>query len=870
VGIANGTYKGFARGYVLASEIVAFTDNVINEENLKYTLKAYQNKKMLSMEEICNIPMFTQIAIIENVKEICSKIYASQMQKQKVENIIDRLIESKNVKIKYNKYKSNEITPFVEHMAYKLKAYGKKSNPYVGILEEEVNKMGLTIAEIIKREHTNVALQKVSIGNAITSIKELQRISFTDVFEETNGVEELLKKDPSKVYEKMDYKTKEYYRATVKTISKKTKISEIYIVRKALELCHENNHIGYYLIDKGKTELINVITNKNKKPVKNKESIYIITIAILSVMISIFFKQFSILVFIPISEVVIKIVQYVLSKIVKPKLIPKLNYIDGIPDSAKTFVVIPTIIKDVKKVEEMMRNLEVYYLANKSKNIYFALLSDPSESKNETEPFDELVLKTGLDLAYKLSEKYKDEEFPKFHFWHRKRVWNEKEGSYLGWERKRGLLCQFNKFILENYPEIKYVITLDADTNLTLNSGIELISAMEHTLNTPVLSKKEDVVVSGYGIMQPRVSIDIEASNKSLFTKIFAGSGGVDSYANAVSDIYQDNFHEGIFTGKGIYNVKVFNKILKHAIPENTVLSHDLLEGSYLRCGLCSDVILIDGCPYKYNAYSGRAHRWIRGDFQIMRWLFDKSLNRLSKFKILDNLRRGMLDVFLVIIILLGVLNQNIPLFLVGILVIFLPLILDIINAIVFKNDNIQKHKLYSRKFSVLEASLYRTFLNFVFLPHKAFVQLDAIIKTLYRLFISKKHLLEWTTAEELEKSSKTDLKSYYRLMITNVILGVIVITVNAVIGMLFLIAPIFAYYISKEIKPKKEYVKNKDKEFVKGVAKKTWIFFEEFINEENNFLPPDNYQEDRKPKVAYRTSPTNIGLRIVSCNFSI
>ena len=285
-------------------------------------------------------------------------------------------------------------------------------------------------------------------------------------------------------------------------------------------------------------------------------------------------------------------------------------------------VVIPTIIKTKEKAEELMRKLEVFYLANKSDNIYFCLLGDCTESSKQEEDFDKGVIKEGKRQEEILNKKYKsNSKIPIFNFIYRKRQWNEKEGSYLGWERKRGMLLQFNEYLLgnidnpfrentieeyENSEEIKkelknikYVITLDSDTDLSLECAFQLVGAMAHILNRPQIDEKKNIVTSGYGIMQPRVGINLNVSNYNLFTKIFAGAGGIDSYTNAISDLYQDNFKEGIFTGKGIYDVKVYSKVLKEAIPENKVLSHDLLEGCYLRCGLVSDIMLMDGYPTK-------------------------------------------------------------------------------------------------------------------------------------------------------------------------------------------------------------------------------------------------------------------------------
>ena len=383
---------------------------------------------------------------------------------------------------------------------------------------------------------------------------------------------------------------------------------------------------------------------------------------------------------IPASEVAIQIIQYILSKIVKPKPIPKLDFSNGIDKDHKTMVVIPTILKSKEKVKELVRKLEVFYLANQSENIYFTLLGDCSESNKQEEESDLEVIQEGENLISELNEKYKkqQEELLTFNFIYRKREWNEKETSYLGWERKRGMLTQFNQYLLgkiknpfrvntlENQvkEKIKYIITLDADTDLILNSAFELVGAMAHILNEPIIDNEKNIVVDGYGILQPRIGVNLDISYKTLFTKIFAGAGGTDCYTNAISDTYQDNFQEGIFTGKGIYDLSTYETVLENQIPENTVLSHDLLEGCYLRCGLASDILLMDGYPTKYNSFMNRLSRWIRGDWQITKWIGVKSpLNVLSKYKIFDNLRRSLIEVAIMIAIIycntIGILGEK-------------------------------------------------------------------------------------------------------------------------------------------------------------------------------------------------------------------
>lgn len=949
LGIANGPYAGFARIYVLASEIVAYTDGKINGKNLEVLLKAYEDKKTLSMDEIWNINTFLRMALIENIREACEKIYSAQLQKYKVENIIERLVENKSkdeLQFKnIGEYKTKVIEqgemkyPFIEYMSYRLKQYGKKAYPFLNILEEQVNKMGTEISEVIKKEHFDIAVRKVSVGNCIISIKNINRINMIEIFEKINGVEEILKKDPVNVYSKMDYKTRIYYRNKLKEISKKTKISEIYIARKCLELSSieyeksnmdsndKKAHVGYYLIADGEPKLLEILQNK-KVPKQNnmhKAQKYITALAVVTIVLAGVYGLYintqinnivlslilSILLLIPIETIFTQIAQYILGKTKNTKIIPKLDFRNGIPEQNATFVVIPTIIKNGKRVEELMHKLEVYYIANKSDNIYFALLGDCSTSSNEEEGFDEEVINTGKKMVDILNKKYPDEKFTKFNFIYRKRMWNEGEEAYLGWERKRGLLNQFNEYILGNIsnpfktntitnlasmPPIKYIITLDADTDLVLNSAKELIGAMAHILNKPELNKSEDLVIAGHALIQPRIGIDLMSSIKSLYTKIYAGAGGVDVYANAISDIYQDNFEEGIFTGKGIYDLKIFSKILNNEIPENTILSHDLLEGSYLRCGLATDIMLMDGYPVGYNSSKSRLHRWIRGDWQIIIWLKDKiknkrgeiknnPLNILSKYKIFDNLVRSLLEVSSVLtIIYMCILDYFYkikiwPIITTVLIAVLTSTVIDVINKIVFKREGEKRQKTFNKTLSGINASLLRGLFTLATLPDKAYMSANAICKTLYRLKVSKKHMLEWVTAEEAEKMAKKDIKSYYINMAPNIILGILgilYIFINAknpfsvlifVISLLWLIAPAIMCYISKEIvvNNKKELLVDKDKQYVLEVGKRTWQFFKDYLVKENNYLPPDNYQEDRKPKAIKRTSSTNIGLALLA-----
>ena len=922
VGLSNDKYFGFARIYVLAEEIVAFSDCKIDREIIDIALQSYQRKKLLSMEELSNVGIFIKISIISHIRELCEKIYSSQIQKYKAESIIERLVENKsnsnlkfsnsNLNLKLNEEKLKYS--FVEYLSYKLKRYGKKAVSYQNILEKEIQKVGLTISEVIQKEHFNIANIKISMGNCITSIKDINRIDFSELFSYMNASEELLKLDPSGIYNNMDEESKSYYRSTIEKKSKKTKIAEIYIADKIIELCKrfenatkieeiKKSHVGYYLIKEGKYELDEALEiKKHKKLTINQRARLYIAMNILIPLyfcIVLYFYVYQsfentvlaiiscIIAYVPISEIYLRIENYLMGKFKKPILIPKMNFEKGIPESDATFVVIPTILKSKEKVKEMFNKLEVYYLANKSENLYFALLGDCSEEDSKRKDFDEEVIITGIDYCNKLNEKYRTDKFSKFHFLYRERMWNSCEGSYIGWERKRGLLTTFNKYIkrkrennfLENtiekekekLPNIKYIITLDSDTNLNLNTASKLIGAMSHILNTPIV--KNDKVVDGYGIMQPRIGMDLSLSQKSLFIELFSMKGGVDFYTNAISDIYQDYFGEGIFTGKGIYDVELYNTILKNEFPENTILSHDLLEGNFLRCGLITDVMLLDGYPSRYIPYVMRNHRWTRGDWQIIKWLKNDRLNKISKFKIYDNLRRSILPISAFILIIISIINLSKLYFLLilGLISITVPYIIDIVNYIIFKESNITgavyAYKKFSKELNSLRISTIRIILQILFLPFEMYKSLDSIIRSIYRMR-KKRKLLEWVTAEDGEKNSKNDLNTHFKEMIVNIIFGIVFLLLPNIflksLGLVWIIAPIVAWYISLDNKSGKTIIE-KDRKFVLDSAKNTWGFFEAFINEENNYLIPDNYQEDRNKKIVERTSSTNIGLELLA-----
>ncbi len=914
--------EGFARIYMLANEIISNTDGKINQEDLIEYLESYQTQKELEMEEIYNIGIFLQICIIEKVRRISEKVFISQMQKYKVDNIVERLIENKPSK--EIKLKVEGTYPFIEYMSYKLKKYGKISIPYLQIFEEQVRKMGLSVTDAINREHFDIAVKNLSIKNSITSLKIIERMDVTTIFNKINVVEGILNQDPLNIYEEMDHTTKDYYRQKILELSKKTKVSEIFIAEQVLKLAQnstkndkiddlneetsyntkeeilsQNNenknilrqkksHVGYYLIDEGINELLTILERKKVKIKTEKErsKIYIGAIYMATILITLFLSlkmgYLALLLFIPIQNFVTQISQYILNKKVQSKLIPKME-IHEIPEECATMCIIPSVLKDKEDIKEIINKMEVYYLANKSKNLYFTLLGDCTSEMQEVTKNDKDIEIEGKKQVKRLNEKYGEI----FFFAYRKRQWCNTERCYMGWERKRGMISQFNEFLKIGKSEfkvntckknlkIKYIITIDEDTNLILNSVFKLVGAMEHILNKPEVDKIKNIVTKGYGIISPRIGLDINSGRQTTFTRLFAGNGGIDLYTNSISDVYQDNFNEGIFTGKGIYNLDVFYKILKDEIPENTVLSHDLIEGSYLKCGLATDITLIDNFPSNYISYKKRKDRWIRGDTQILKWI-KSELNDLSKYKILDNISRNLNEAFIFLTLLIAILTQkNIINIIIPIILLAVPMILKLFDNFVHQRCGTLKHKLFVSNFSKWNHSIYKFLVDFITLPDIAFLELSATSKALYRMHISHSFLLEWTTASSAENNTNNDIISYIKSMQMQIIISIILLlsiflniiknfNISNLIAAIFTISWTLAFYLMYNLgktKKTKINLEQNEKEYLTKIAKKTWNYFKECMV---NYLPSDNYQEDRKEKYVMRTSPTNIGLAMLS-----
>ena len=918
----NGVEK--PRIQAIAKEMIEKHHGVIDQYILSDFMREYQKTTYVTFSEVVLLPFMLRVELINFIGTICEHIYYSQYQKIKVEKLLEKVLESKK-KINLDKYIENlkedlcdvtkirtTNTAYVEYLAYRIKMLGVKGDKLYDTLKEEACKAGFTIEEAIEKQHNEITKTKLYVGNAIVSIKKMSSTNWVRVFETINKIDEVLNKDYAKIYKKMDYKTKDVYRRKVISLAEKSKYSEMYVAKKAVDCSFKyKKHVGLFLLDDDyKKYLYNEILPRHKYELTLKKALkkvapicYMIAILLITAMFTVAFansiSEFNTVVKVALDiaffflafEMGEKIVNYLLHKIIRPRTMPRISYeINDIEKENAVMVAMPTVVSSKEKIDEMVEKMETTYLANKTENIYFVLLGDCIGAKTKEIPLDKELFNYGREKVIKLNEKYDCLENPKFNFIYRKRVYSKGEGEYMGYERKRGALNQLNKLLLNklsnkdidnimyiafrNIPKVKYCLTIDEDTVLPMGSAKELVGIMAHPLNKPYISKKKNIVTKGYGLIQPQVGLDIEAANVSVFSKLFGGFGGIDIYTNSVSNVYQDCFYEAIFTGKGIYDIEVFEKVLDNEIPENLVLSHDLLEGSYLKTGLASDVEVQDGFPSNFISYTKRAHRWTRGDVQILSWLKPSSkLNLLSKWKILDNLRRSTLDIFVMIYLIIAAFMPA-RIFTTSVLLTFIAvnygMIFSMVDALIYGKDKQLKQKQYMPLLYGFKADIVKMLFNYITVPYRAYMNLNAICLSLYRMFVSHKKLLEWKTAATLDKFAKNTVKSFYAEMWPTIITAMVFIVsmlnkenliLKAVVTGLLLISPYIAYLFSTKSKVEKLKKLNKEEEKeVKEIAERTWKFFDNVMTETYNYLPTDNYQDNRRPKMVPRTSSTNIG----------
>lgn len=920
--IEGEVFSDYPRILVLMMEYVSHTDGKLSKDGFLNFINAYQSQSPLTMAELWALAPMLRLALFEKTRRLCKRMLHIQRCWENAESMLgnsDNLVFFKAIK-QISESKEIELH-YIQHLLSILKRQDMDGEEILGTIKKELSHFNITLDGAVDEAHKRELSLQNSIGNCITSLRLISTLDWKDIFEDLSTVEKILRQDPSGYYSLQDFETRDYYRRKTEAISRHINLSQKSTAHKILQLAKESyekgsspieTHVGYYILSHGRSRLLS-------KPEKTHESfgVYLAPIisstligGLLCFLYALVMSNGNISIstaaalsaLIPISEISIQIVNYIITKVVPPSILPRLECSNGIDENAKTIVIVPTILPSKERVIELLKHLEVTYIANKEKNIYFAILGDLKDYNEENMIKDKEILNCGIDIVKKLNYKYSSKE-DIFYFLSRKRTYSKTQGRWMGLERKRGAIMEFNKLIRgykdTTYSVIssdiaclmsaKYIITLDADTILPIGAAKKLIGTISHPLNHPVIDSKMGLVREGYGLIQPRIGIDIESTNRSLFSSIFGGKGGIDTYTTAVSDVYQDLFGEGIFTGKGIYEIDTFLTILDKAIPQNRILSHDLLEGSYIRAGLAQDIELIDGYPGKYISYILRLHRWIRGDWQLIKWLFPlvensegksvkNPLSSLSRWKIFDNLRRSLLYPSLLILIFIGLFILPSSFFWLGIALLTLafPVFIGFFNlclSLFYIRDNKKSGVGIGE---VIKIPFYQAMILLILLPFNSFMVLDAAIRTLFRVFISKKNLLEWVTAAEVERKAKDGLASYINRMYISPILGILIILLtfnfnkayliaSVILGLTWILSPYAAYYLSINKMPYREQISYEDELILRRIARKTWAFYEDMAGKDDNYLPPDNYQELPIKRTAHRTSPTNIGFLLLS-----
>ena len=943
--LKKGYLKGYPRVYAIALELIAHTDGRIDEKALTGFINAYQSQVLLSMGELWAVALMLRIALIENTRYICEAILKSQQEWHRAEKLADILtardFNELNTAGIINEQLSGAdslSTSFVEHLLQKLRKQGKSVSTVTYLLDRMLQEHNSSTDIETNLEHQLQASRQVSIGNTITGLKLVSDLDWADLFESLSQVEFILRQDPAEIYKEMDFESRDYYRHEVEKLARAYNTSEINVAGKAVE-CAVNasaagiskstgKHVGYYIIGKGRKELSGRLARQlqgkrkfSSLTGKYSVTLYLSTIALFTLFLTSYFSSYanlnsvihsirwSVLAFlaalIPCSELAIIIINCILGHVFKPSRLPKLDLKYGITDELATMVIMPTLLTSEKRVRDLLDQLEVYYLGNRDNNLSFALVGDFRDSSQQTEQGDNDIINTALAGVRELNEKYCSGNGNIFFYMHRQRKFNSRQGKWMGWERKRGAIVEFIRLMkrsgepgfsvvscdIGKLPQVKYVITLDADTCLPMGTAKKLVGTLAHPLNNAVIDRNKGIVTEGYGLLQPRISVGVSSSNYSLFTRIFAGQGGIDPYTTAVSDIYQDIFGEGIFTGKGIFDIDVFMEVLDSRLPENSILSHDLIEGCHLRAGLVTDIELVDGYPARYSSFSMRLHRWVRGDWQLLPWLASKvrdgkgqisanPLSALSKWKIIDNIRRSLVNpsLFLLVILGAGVLPGSFFVwFGLAAAATATPLLTGILNILLSGNLTSLKVKRKTTAVTGLKASIYQSVLLFAFIPYQAWLMADAILRTLDRVIFTRRNMLEWITAADMENILKNDVKSFVKRMWMCIAGALAIIALPLIMhipgalalalpaAVLWIASPAVAWLISKPAIHRKESITNDEMARLRRLARKTWRYFEDFAVKEDNYLPPDNYQEEPPKGAAHRTSPTNMGLLLIS-----
>jgi cyclic beta-1,2-glucan synthetase len=961
--IASGHNAGLPRVYDLALHAVAHGDSRLGRGSLMRFIDSYQTVKTLSLGELWAVPIMLRLALIENLRRVASRVADSIAERDLAGQWADRMIDVAEhdpkslILVVADMARSQPPTsaPFVAELSRRLQGRSTALALPLTWVEQHLSESHQTIEQLVKFETQAQAAAQVSVSNSIGSLRLLASMDWREFVEKLSKVEQVLREDPADVYARMEFATRDSYRHAVERIAQLSDASQVEVATAALKLARDaalgpqaqaqvhRSHVGFWLVDAGQAQIERAVSMRStfihrvRRVVAHRPLAWfagaILTTTLLfaflllviatdglatplaAVSIGPWIVAVAVVAsLVSASQLAVAIVNWLAPLVALPKALPRMDFSLGIPASSRTLVVVPTMLSSPQGIDALVEALEVRYLANRDAQLQFALLTDFLDASAKTLPSDEALLAHAQACIEALNRRYDGHPFLLLH---RPRSWNAADRVWMGRERKRGKLEDLNamlrgagseRFCLvvgdtEPLLGVRYVITLDTDTQLPRDAARKFVATMAHPLNRARLGGRPQAprVVGGYGILQPRVGVSLAAASRTRYGRLFGGDAGIDPYTRAVSDVYQDLFGEGSFIGKGIYDVDAFEQVLGNRLPEGRVLSHDLLEGGHARSGLISDVDLIEESPSRHDADVKRRQRWMRGDWQIAAWVLPRvptaprvqggahqravgpnPLSALTRMKILDNLRRSLVPAALVVLLLIGwtVLAHPMLWTLAVVAVLFLPAGLAAAFDLLRKPDALalRTHLLGVAASAGRQAA--QALVALATLPYEAWFSVDAILRTLWRLHVSGRGLLEWqTSAEATARPAATalgDLQATFQRMAVAPALALVTWAVLAVVRpealpaalpvlLLWAAAPAIIWWLNQPLARRQSTISHAQAQQLRLLARRTWAFFETFVGPADHHLPPDNVQEHPVARIAHRTSPTNIGLSLLA-----
>jgi len=944
--LADGPFAGYPRVLGIAWAYIAHSDSRFDPLTLRRFVRAYQRVQPLTIGELWAVAITLRVVLVENLRRAAERIGNSRDARAAADQIADRLlgingfVSEPDALLRSYEEDSPFSAAFVVQMVKRLRDQDPRVTPALQWLESRLTSQATNSDEVVHEEHQRQGASNVTVRNIITSMRLISDVNWPDFFEDVSLVDEALRAsgDSPGDFSAMDFATRNLYRSAIEELSRGSEYSELQVTQVVLDIikkhAHEGaadvdarkNDPGYYLLAAGRRVTERAIGFR--APLRHWPSrcnaklgvagyIGIVTVfAAVLVSIATYAMQaygvsgprlglLALLGLIPALDLAVAMVNRAVMREIGATLLPAMALRDGIPPQFRTLVVVPTLLTTAAEVAVQLERLEVHYLASTHGELYFAILSDWTDAPVEHLESDNLLLKLAVDGVASLNRRHDSaSRGERFHLLHRRRVWSEGQRTWMGWERKRGKLHELNRLLrgstdttfvrIDGQPfalpsDVRYVVTLDADTRLPRETVRRLIGKMAHPLNRPRFDVTSGRVVEGYGVMQPRVTPSLPLGREgSLFQRVFSSMNGIDPYAAAVSDVYQDLFGEGSYAGKGIYDLDAFELALADRAPDNSLLSHDLFEGTFARAGLVSDIEVIEEFPARYDVAAARLHRWSRGDWQLLPWIFGRgdavrrgcgSLPLLARWKMLDNLRRTLSAPAILAALTAGwLLPLNAALIWTAcvLLTLAVPPLLPLLGAIVPRRRGVMARSHWGALGGDLRLAVSQITFSTAFLAHQSWSMLDAVARTLFRMWVSHRNLLEWVTAAQAQRRSRLSAAGIYRRMLGSLFAAVGVVAVAAWIGgdawwlslpfaALWIAAPAIASVISASPAVAGRVALSADEAHsLRLVARRTWRYFETFVTSGDSMLPPDNFQEDPKPVLAHRTSPTNIGLYLM------